>query len=554
MPKKRRSNMQEPTSAPSAPSSISKYWDWALVAAVILFVAAIRIRLLQTPLERDEGEFGYMGQLMLQGIPPYKLAYNMKFPGIYAAYALVLGIFGQTIAAVHIGLMIVNSISIVLIFLIGKRLFDRLTGVVAAATFAILSVHPAVLGTSAHATQYAAPFALGGILLLLKAIESGKTMPVFWSGMLLGISLLMKQHAALFIPFACLYYIWSLMGKRPIAWSRLGSGVGMLLVGSVIPFGAACLWLYTAGVFANFWFWTFTYAHQYVSQLPVSKGIIMLRVVGGDIARSYIWLLGIAAAGIAAISWDKKARANSAFLLGFLAFSFLTTCPGMFFRSHYFVLMLPAIGLLAGVAVSATVNLLLEWKSPRAVQAIPIAVFLLAALVTVYAQRVIFFQATPVTACRMRYGLNPFPESVGVAKYIKDHSSKDDVVAVLGSEPEIYFYSQRHSATGFIYVYGLMEPQIYASKMQQDMIREIESSKPKFIVFTNVRTSWLARPESDMSIVRWAARYATDHYRLVGVVDMASAADCRAYWGKDAAKYTPTASDNVFVFERKARQ
>jgi len=541
-------------SPPSAPGSVSKYWDWALVAAVILFVTAIRIRLLNIPLERDEGEFAYMGQLMLQGIPPFKLAYNMKFPGIYAAYALVLGIFGQTIAAVHIGLMIVNSISIVLIFLIGKRLFDRLTGVVAAATFAILSVHPAVLGTSAHATQYAAPFALGGILLLLKAIESGKTMPVFWSGMLLGISLLMKQHAALFIPFAGLYYIRSLIGKRPIAWSRLGSGVGLLLVGSAIPFGVTCLWLYATGVFANFWFWTFTYAHQYVSELPVSKGIIMLEVVGGSIARSYIWLLGMAAAGIMATSWDKKARANSAFLLGFLAFSFLTTCPGMFFRSHYFVLMLPAIGLLAGVAVSATTNLLQEWKSPRAALAIPIAVFVLAALVTAYGQRVFFFRATSTEACRTMYGVNPFPEAVDVAKYIKDHSSKDDVVAVLGSEPEIYFYSQRHSATGFIYVYGLMEAQKYASKMQLDMIREIESAKPKFIVFTNIRTSWLPRPESDMTILTWGSKYTSSNYRLVGVVDMISEDYSPAYWDEDARNYTPTTANNIFVFERKAGQ
>lgn len=37
------------------------------------------------PLERDEGEYAYAGQLMLQGIPPYQLAYNMKLPGTYAA-------------------------------------------------------------------------------------------------------------------------------------------------------------------------------------------------------------------------------------------------------------------------------------------------------------------------------------------------------------------------------------------------------------------------------------------------------------------------------------
>ena len=58
---------------------------WILLGVIVLgLVIAIRIRLLGIPLERDEGEYAYAGQLMLQGIPPYELAYNMKFPGTYA--------------------------------------------------------------------------------------------------------------------------------------------------------------------------------------------------------------------------------------------------------------------------------------------------------------------------------------------------------------------------------------------------------------------------------------------------------------------------------------
>ena len=54
---------------------------WIFLAAIVLGpVIAIRIRLLGIPLERDEGEYAYAGQLMLQGIPPYEFAYNMKLP------------------------------------------------------------------------------------------------------------------------------------------------------------------------------------------------------------------------------------------------------------------------------------------------------------------------------------------------------------------------------------------------------------------------------------------------------------------------------------------
>ena len=51
---------------------------WIFLAVIVF---GLVIRLLGIPLERDEGEYAYAGQLILQGIPPrYKLAYNMKFP------------------------------------------------------------------------------------------------------------------------------------------------------------------------------------------------------------------------------------------------------------------------------------------------------------------------------------------------------------------------------------------------------------------------------------------------------------------------------------------
>jgi hypothetical protein len=47
----------------------------------MLLFAAIRWCLRDMPLERDEGEYAYAGPLILQGIPPYQIAYNMKLPG-----------------------------------------------------------------------------------------------------------------------------------------------------------------------------------------------------------------------------------------------------------------------------------------------------------------------------------------------------------------------------------------------------------------------------------------------------------------------------------------
>jgi hypothetical protein len=54
---------------------------WRIILAVVIAVVVfIRIHLLAIPLERDDGEYAYAGQLMLERIPPYRSACNINFP------------------------------------------------------------------------------------------------------------------------------------------------------------------------------------------------------------------------------------------------------------------------------------------------------------------------------------------------------------------------------------------------------------------------------------------------------------------------------------------
>src|ERR1700751_577231 len=139
---------------------------WILLAVVVAVVVFIRMHLLAMPLERDEGEYAYAGQLMLQGTPPYQLAYNMKFPGVYAGYALIMWIFGESSVGIHLGLLIVNVATIVIVFLIAKRLIGLPAAIAAAASYTILSASPSVLGLAAHATHFVMLLTLLGALVL----------------------------------------------------------------------------------------------------------------------------------------------------------------------------------------------------------------------------------------------------------------------------------------------------------------------------------------------------------------------------------------------------
>src|SRR3982074_2873328 len=103
--------------------TISNRWSWGIVLLIILITGAVRIRLLGLPLERDEGEYAYAGQLLLHGIPPYKLAYSMKFPGTSMAYAILMSIFGDSITGIHLALVLINLLTAGLIFFLGRQLF-----------------------------------------------------------------------------------------------------------------------------------------------------------------------------------------------------------------------------------------------------------------------------------------------------------------------------------------------------------------------------------------------------------------------------------------------
>ena len=222
----------------------------ALLLAVIAIFAIVRFRLRDAPLERDEGEYAYAGQLILQGIPPYQLAYNMKLPGTYAAYAIIMGVLGQTAAGIHLGVLLISAGTIVLMYFLGAKLFGRIAGLAAGASYGLLSTSASVQGLFGHATHFVVFPAVGGLLVLLDAIDHKRVWLFFVSGLLLGLPFLMKQPGIFFAIFAALYLLWK-EWTRPVQLKTLSSRLGLFALGVVIPYGLTCLILWRAGVFGK---------------------------------------------------------------------------------------------------------------------------------------------------------------------------------------------------------------------------------------------------------------------------------------------------------------
>ena len=551
----RRRSREEDRASPAAErraSDPARLAATAAVVAAILFTAMVRVRVADVPLERDEGEYAYAGQLVLQGVPPYELAYNMKFPGTYYAYAVILALFGESARGIHLGLLLINATTTVLVFLLGRRLLGEFAGAVAGCSFAILALDRWVMGVFAHATHFVILPLVAGMLLVLRAIEARRAGTFFASGVLFGVATLMKQHALFFVPLGAGLVVEAAFrrasGERRLAVKQ----AAWLLAGAATPFVLLAVLFAAQGVLGRFWFWTFRYASEYVTRVPLSQAstAFLAGLERVTAANRPIWIAALIGAG--ALVVRRGVGEARLIVAGLLAASLAALCPGFYFREHYFIVLLPVAALLVGVAADAGVRMLSAAMPRFAATLLTSALCVALGAAYVFGERAYLFSWSARELSRQRYGANPFIESVEIARYIREHTGPGDRIAVLGSEPQIYFYSGRRSATGYIYTYPLMEPQRFASTMQDEMMDQIEKAHPAYLVVVQIGTSWLAGPQSDPRLLQWANRYSGECYDLVGVADIYSTDVTGFAWGPDVATYRPRSKNLVLTFRRKS--
>src|SRR3974377_342577 len=197
----------------------------------------------------------------------------MRLPGRYAAYAAMLAAFGQTARGVHLGLLLVNTICVILLYLLTARRFGTLAGTIAPSSYILLSTHQGVLGFAAHATHFIVLAMLAGLILVLRAEETRRTSFFFWSGLAFGVAFLLKQPGLLLGVFGFLYLAIRCRPENAAEWPLWAKKMGVFLLAGVLPFAPTSAWLYRAGVFGNFWFWTFSYASQYATTAPLRAGV-----------------------------------------------------------------------------------------------------------------------------------------------------------------------------------------------------------------------------------------------------------------------------------------
>src|SRR4029453_12463940 len=222
-----------------------------------------------------------------------------------------------TITGIHLGLLLVNAATVILIFSLGRRLANSVVGLVAGVSYAVLSVSPSVLGFAGHATHFVLLPVLGGILLLLLEGTNRQAFgSLFASGMLFGLGVLMKQPAVFFALFGAIYLVTNNLCHR-VRLEKILLRTLIFSAGAILPLGLACLLFWRIGVLDRFWFWTIDYAQQYGSLVPFSQapGFFFYSAREVIVAGWPVWML--AGVGLVMGLWGRRTRPMAVFLLAF---------------------------------------------------------------------------------------------------------------------------------------------------------------------------------------------------------------------------------------------
>jgi len=491
-------------------------WWWGAQAGVLALALLLRAAGADVPLERDEGEYAYMAWRWLEGSVPYLESFDQKPPAIFAAYMLILATLGDSPAAIHWGAQLQLLGALLAIMQLGRMLFDRSVGLGAGLLCAIATTGPAMFATAANTEIFALlPLTLG-MLLAARAADRDDLRAAALAGGCAGVALLFKWVVAPMLAVQLAFHLF----WRPMDATRRGRHLLAAMAGGASVLAITLAYFAAAGGLGAMVDATLIYNFSYATSIPLSRYPEMLFTQLGQ-SQSVLVPLGVAAllsplARRLGPRPQRAARGDVAWLWVWLGASLMAVSAGGYFRPHYFLLSVPPLCLLAALGVAELLEALGASARRRLAGVVTLGVLVLAQVV--WAAPWYYRAGHAMRKARLIYDWNPFPEAVAIGRFIAEHSEPTDRVFVFGSEPQIYYYAKRQSATRFIYTYPLAAPADAALARQREVLDLLESSPPLFIVGVFVPRSLGERDDTPPLLREGLKALVTERYRPVATV------------------------------------
>jgi 4-amino-4-deoxy-L-arabinose transferase-like glycosyltransferase len=483
-----------------------------LIGSAFALGILLRSQIAAIPLERDEGEYAYIGQRWLQGEIPYKDTFDQKPPGAFAVYACILWAFAPSATVIHWCMQLYSLATIACVFWLGRMLYCTTVGFYAACLCAFLTTSASLLGNSANTEQFMILPIAAAMLSMIRAVDRNSAGSALLTGMLLAGAMLFKQVAFFNFVFSGVYLL--IYGKR------VAILLAAFLAGTLLALTPVTVYFWAKDAGPQFYDCTIGHNVHYARVMGIMDYPIQFELAMRGVLRVQwpIYACAGIAVGLAVWKWLGRPRQAIAradvTLLVWLAFSAAAIAVGGYFREHYFVQAIPPLALLAARGITDVAG-----RFPGLWGRLLGAVLCLAVILYGLARESwYYFPGSPAEKCRQLYGDFVFPESLAIGQYLAETSAPTDRVLIVGSEPQILCYADRKSATRYIFFYPLTLTSEDARQRQQQVLKEIREHPPKFIIAAFDSADFAGYSYGPQDIFLAVQELLRNDYRTVAVI------------------------------------
>ncbi|MBN8702640.1 MAG: glycosyltransferase family 39 protein [Bacteroidetes bacterium] len=532
-------------------STIEEKVCLGLLVCLIILIYIIRSKFINIPFERDEGSYCYNGLQLIDGKIPYKDFYEMKFPGIFYLYAFVIKFFGETVQGVHTGFMWINILSIVFVYLASRKMFSPIAGIISATTMAFVSLTPSLSGFTTQSEHGVALFISLGLLLYAYARSKNHFLFYLFAGACMAMAVMIKTTSIFMAVWGGIIIVTEFLFEKEKKYKYFFKNIAAYSVGGFLIVGIFFLIIIVKGGLNEMLYWTFEYSKKYTQLMPFEEGVKYFKYTRDAILQNhkFFWyhsILALAVCLFRFIPYQLKA-----FGITLLACSFLTIVPGYFFYGHYWIQVVPGLAVVAGLTYHCIKTAFEKLKLGKfSIKYIYLTVFGILVFNHTKAQKSYYFHPNYELILRQTYGNNPFPEAMKIGDFINANTKPEDNIVLLGSEPEIYFYTKKRCPSRHFYFTALVTNVPEHKEWQRQFVKDTEKANPKYLVYFDHQISLMVQPNVDHYVFEWANEYVTKNYKLVGLIDMTDGQRSKYLFGNEIGNYQPSPGTNIFIYER----
>jgi 4-amino-4-deoxy-L-arabinose transferase-like glycosyltransferase len=407
-----------------------------LTALGILFLTvAIRLPSLLHPQPIDsEAMYSVVANEILDGGRPYIDAVERKPPLLFWTYAAVFKVAGKfNWTALHFVALVWTLCAMAGLYVIGRELFDRNTGLIAALFYSVfqpwwtwktLSFDGEMIMNFPIIWAWAIAFRRG---------SSPLRPELFAAGALLGGAFLFKQPAAIAaVPLGIYLLLPSYRASRSVTRTNSIIHATMLAAGFFVTLCLVTIVLSKQGILSEAFYWTIA-AHD-VPHVFWREGILHTLAFLGACLPLVIGAI------MACLDnrevWVGRTAERTA-LIGLLAASAIGVAAGARFYPHYYIQLIPPLTLLAAPYYARLWSGKIEHPLLRRAS---------------YAWLTLTVIAFSIAHWM---GLAPQRGPSETGRYLFTRSSPEDRIFVWGQTPKIYLDAHRRPACRFITTFPL---------------------------------------------------------------------------------------------------